>query len=68
MTAEAYTVDTFLKAYPIGRTTLYAAWSEGRGPRRVTVGRRVLIPRESAELWIQKLLEAQGDGTSQEAQ
>ena len=68
MIPEAYTVDTFLKAYPIGRTTLYAAWSEGRGPRRVRVGRRVLIPRESAEQWIQNLPEAQGEDASQEAQ
>ena len=55
MNPEAYTIATFLQAYPIGRTTLYAAWKEDRGPKRITVGRRVLIPRQSAEEWIRRL-------------
>lgn len=59
MEPAAYTIQSFLKIFPISRTTLYAAWKENRGPRRITVGRRVLIPRESAKRWIQELLEIQ---------
>ena len=62
MTTEASTVETFLQAYPIGRTTLYAAWKEGRGPRRLKIGRRVLIPRQSADDWIAELLDKEERG------
>ena len=49
---EAYTIPEFLEIYPISRTTLYRAWKEGRGPRRITIGRRVIITRKSGEEWI----------------
>ena len=55
MEQQAFTIPQFLDIYPISRAALYRAWAEKRGPRRVTVGRRVLIPRQSAEDWLRTL-------------
>lgn len=52
---RAYTISQLLFAYPISRSTLYREWSEGRGPKRITIGRKVLIPIEAAETWLHQL-------------
>ncbi len=52
---EADTIAQFLERYPISRTHLYREWAEGRGPRRVNVGRRVLIGREAGDTWFKSL-------------
>ena len=58
----AYTVGQFLQAFPISRTSLYAAWSEGRGPKRIKIGRRTLIPVQAADEWMEGLLQAEEGG------
>lgn len=57
---KAYTVSQLLLAYPISRSTLYREWSEGRGPKRITIGRKVLIPIDAAESWLRQLSGANG--------
>lgn len=49
---RAYTVEEFVAAYRISLRTLYRLWQEGTGPRRVRVGRRILITVEDAEAWM----------------
>lgn len=46
-----YTVATFCAAHSISRTHLYMLDKAGRGPRRMKVGRRVLISAEAAAEW-----------------
>ena len=55
MQPQTYTVPQFLAAYNLSRSTLYRLWKEGCGPRTVRVGRRVLIPVDAAEAWINSL-------------
>ena len=57
----AYTVADFCAAYSISRPFLYRLWSEGRGPRSVKLGRRVLIRAEDAENWLRNLAETGGE-------
>ena len=52
----AYSPAEFADAHRISRATLYKLWAEGRGPRRVKVGRRTLIPGEAAAEWRQRLM------------
>ena len=56
MNIKAYSIEQFLEAHPISRTTLYRAWRAESGPKKIKVGRRVLIPVEEAEAWVQQLL------------
>jgi excisionase family DNA binding protein len=51
---RAYTVEEFAAAYRISPRTLYRLWRQGTGPRRVRVGRRILITVEDAEAWMAK--------------
>jgi hypothetical protein len=46
-----YTLAAFCAAHHIGRTHLYMLDKAGRGPRRMKVGRRVLITAEAASEW-----------------
>ena len=62
MDQQAYTVGQFLQVFPISRTSLYAAWSEGRGPKRIKVGRRTMIPVRAADEWMQGLLDKEEGG------
>lgn len=52
MTHKVYTVSQFLEAFPVSRTTLYREWKEGRGVRRVRCGRRILIPAQAVDDWL----------------
>ena len=54
---EAFTVEQFLRRYPISRTSLYREWRNGGGPKRCRVGRRILITAEAAREWMQSLEE-----------
>lgn len=46
-----FTVNSFCEAHCISRTHLYALEKAGCGPRRMKVGRRVLITAEAARAW-----------------
>ena len=50
----AFTITQFCAAVGISRRTLYTLWERNQGPPRVAVGKRVLIPREGAEIWLRK--------------
>lgn len=44
----AYSLDEFLEAVPIGRTTMFRLISEGK-LRTVTIGRRRFVPVDAAD-------------------
>lgn len=46
-----FSVNSFCQVHHISRAYLYRLWSEGRGPRRTKLGRRILISREAAAAW-----------------
>lgn len=46
-----FSVDQFCSSHAISRAMLYKLWSEGRGPRVMTVGSRRLISQEAAADW-----------------
>ena len=46
-----YTVTGFCREHNLSRSYLYQLWSEGRGPRRLKIGRRTLISGEAAADW-----------------
>lgn len=46
-----FTVNSFCEAHCISRTHLYSLDKAGQGPRRMKVGRRVLISAEAARDW-----------------
>ena len=46
-----YTVEEFCNAHRISRGTLYALWRENEGPKRFTVGNKILITAEDAARW-----------------
>jgi len=48
---KAYSVAEFCQLYRLGLTSLYALWKLGKGPPRMRVGRRVLIPAAGAAEW-----------------
>ena len=48
---DAYSVNEFCLRHGISRATLYNLWTIGEGPRRMIVGGRVMISRESADAW-----------------
>lgn len=49
---SCFTISEFCREHGnMSRPLLYRLWDEGRGPRRMQVGRRVLITREAAEDW-----------------
>jgi predicted DNA-binding transcriptional regulator AlpA len=47
----AYTIDEFCAAHGICRKTFYNLEKDGKGPRRMQVGARVLISIEAAADW-----------------
>lgn len=57
-----YTVKTFCHHHGgISPATLYRLWAAGKGPRRVRVGARTMVPVEAAREWRAQLLaEAEG--------
>lgn len=50
-----FTVATFCSAHQISRTHLYTLDKSGNGPRRMKVGRRVLISAEAARDWREQM-------------
>ena len=55
MDKKAYSIPDFLEAYSLSRSALYQLWQEGRGPRRLMVGRKVLITNEAAQEWARSM-------------
>ena len=51
---RALTVEEFIAAYGIGRTTTYEEIAAGR-LMAVKLGRRTIIPREAADAWLASL-------------
>ena len=48
---KTYTVKQFTQTYNLSRSTIYRLWRDGRGPRVLRVGRKVLITVEAAQEW-----------------
>lgn len=49
---HGFTIQEFCEAHGgISRVLLYRLWSEGRGPRVIRLGRRVIISEEAAADW-----------------
>lgn len=48
---ENYTVNEFCMMHGIGRTFFYDMLKRGRGPAIIKLGRKTLVPRDSAEAW-----------------
>lgn len=51
MPPKAYTIQQFISAYQISRTSLYRLWKQNLGPSTLRVGRKVLISVDGAEAW-----------------
>ena len=51
MTPEAYSIANFCTAHDISRASYYNMRTDGKAPREMRVGSRVLISREAAEAW-----------------
>ena len=56
VTARAFSIAEFCRAYGIGRTTAYQEIAAGR-LRAVKVGQRTLIASDAAEAWLAALPE-----------
>jgi hypothetical protein len=52
---DAQTVAQFCASNEISRAMLYKLWKEKLGPRFFRVGRKVLISRESAKEWRERM-------------
>jgi predicted DNA-binding transcriptional regulator AlpA len=48
----AYSINRFVQESSISRALLYKLWKEGLGPKRISLGRKVVIPRLDAEAWL----------------
>lgn len=51
MTVEAYTIEQFCQAHGFSKAHYFNIAREGKGPRIMRVGSRVLISREAAADW-----------------
>jgi len=51
MEQRAYSISEFCAAYGISKVFLHSLWKRGEGPRRLKVGRKILITREAAAAW-----------------
>ena len=49
--AAAQSISQFCSDHAISRSTLYELWARNEGPRKMTVGRKVLISAEAAAEW-----------------
>jgi len=50
-----FTIKQFCESHGFSRASLYNLWNEGRGPKTVRVGRRVMITAEAAAAWRRQL-------------
>ena len=57
---RAFSIREFCDRYSIGRTRAYEEIAAGR-LRAVKVGRRTLIPKDSAEAWLAALPDSKGE-------
>lgn len=55
MTKEAISIDEFCAAHDLSRATFYSLRKEGKAPRVMVVGRRVLISTDSAREWRERI-------------
>jgi excisionase family DNA binding protein len=55
MSKAAFSIEEFCSSYSVGKTTAYEEINAGR-LRAVKVGRRTLIPEQSAAQWLQSQL------------
>jgi len=60
MVSGAQTIREFCTDFRISRATFYRLARDGRGPKAVRIGRKVLIPRAAAEQWLRDLQVSQG--------
>jgi len=51
LSLDAYDVQAFCLAHHISRAFFYKLLDQGKGPRVMKVGRRLLISREAAADW-----------------
>jgi hypothetical protein len=51
MEREAYTIEEFCRSHGFSRAHYFNVAREGRGPRIMRVGARVLISKEAAAEW-----------------
>ena len=51
----AYTVAEFCESHGISKSYFYELAVHGKGPRSIKIGRRRLIPRQSAQEWLNEL-------------
>lgn len=51
MEPQAYTIEAFCEAHGFSRAHYFNQAKEGRGPRVMRVGSRVLISKEAAAEW-----------------
>ena len=54
---QAYSVAEFCSTHQISRTHFYHLVKEGRAPKIMKVGRRVLISKEAAAEWRKRMEE-----------
>jgi predicted DNA-binding transcriptional regulator AlpA len=52
VTPEAYSVLGFCQAFGISKSLFYKLCQEGRGPKKLKVGRRTLVSRLAATEWM----------------
>jgi predicted DNA-binding transcriptional regulator AlpA len=48
---EAYTIEEFCEAHRFSRSMYFNLRKEGKTPREMRIGNRVVISREAAEAW-----------------
>jgi predicted DNA-binding transcriptional regulator AlpA len=52
---KALQLNEFCSTYGVARSSVYKWWTEGKGPKRQKIGRRVLIRVDDAEAWLANL-------------
>lgn len=57
----AYTISEFCQISKTSRAKLYQLWSEGKGPKKFKIGRRVLISDDAIRSWIKQLENSGGE-------
>lgn len=55
----SFTIPQFCAAYHISQPHYYSLKKAGKAPRELRIGRRVVIPRKSADEWEARMLAEQ---------
>ena len=55
----SYTIPQFCASYHFSRVYYYSLKAQGKGPKELRLGRRVVIPRKCAEEWEAQMLASQ---------